>query len=188
MPAGWFQVPSFKTCETWPARKHQILTNSLGIPTSFQLDLADFCDQNNQIRHRYTRSDDSRHDLREKSLDLTKFSPNLGQIGRDLANFGHFSMFSIGFWPHSKPMPPTGKPTLLTVRLQVENLPTRSLMGRLQVGHKPNPSDPWTPLVKSSYFLGINSKIYWFLLVLYVYDRIVPKCQDNDAYGHKKLF
>ena len=37
-------------------------------------------------------------------------------------------------------------PTILTGRLRVENLPTRSIIDRLQVGHKPDPPNPWTPL------------------------------------------
>ena len=62
--------------------KTSILANSPLIPTSFQLDLADFSDQNNQIRHRYTKSGDSRHDLGEKSLDLTKSSPDRARSHR----------------------------------------------------------------------------------------------------------
>ena len=58
--------------------------------------------------------------------------------------------------------------TLLTGRLQVENLPTRSLTGRLWVGHKPNPLDPWTPLtctmIPSEIFFLISFPFIAFFL------------------------
>lgn len=108
--AGRFQVSSFKTCETRPTRRHQIPTNSQAFRWVVQPDLADFGDQNNQIRHRYTRFGDSRHDLGGNH----QFWRNLCQIRldltgswtdwvRDLVDFGLFSVVFSRFQLHPKP-------------------------------------------------------------------------------------
>ena len=144
---GRFLVPSFKTREIRPTRRHQILANSPAIPTSFQFDLANFGDQNNQIWHRYTRSGDFRHDLREKSLALMKSSPDRVRFCRFWPFFGVFHWVSSSLETDATCWQTDMRNlTLLTGRLRVGFLPTQSRTGQLQVGHKLDPPDLWTPL------------------------------------------
>ena len=61
-------------------------------------------------------------------------------------------------------------PTLLRGQLWVENLPTWSLTGWLRVGHKPDPPDPWTPLLTIiSCFRHISISLISFQLFLSIF-------------------
>ena len=124
-------VPSSKTwCwrvsfESHPSKpvKLDLLENIrylrfLSFPTIFHLDLANFGDQNNQIRHKYTRFDDSWHDLGGKSSDLMKSLPNstrshwiLDKLGEISSIFAFFRWFLVGFGFTWNRCPPDGKST-----------------------------------------------------------------------------
>ena len=73
------------------------MKNSPVIPTSSQLDLADFSDQNNQILRRYTRSGDSRNDLGEKSSDWWNPHWILAESSKTSPILAVFLCFPSGF-------------------------------------------------------------------------------------------
>ena len=137
---------------------------------SFQLDLTNFGNQNNQIRHRYTRSSYSGHDE-----ILTRTWPDRVRSRRFWPFFCVFRRVSAS--PETdatQQQTDTRNPTLLTGRLQVENLPTRSLTGRLRVGYKP---DPWTPL----HVTVLLSHLVVPLLYLTFYGFILTLCSSNNT-------
>ena len=93
-----FKSPPSKPMKPDPLEDHQNLVNSQAFWRVFQLDLTDFGDQNNLIRHRYTKFGDSRRDLGEKSLNLTKSLLDPARSHRILDGVGEISLIFDGFW------------------------------------------------------------------------------------------
>ena len=123
------------------------MANSPLISTSFQLDLADFGDQNNQIRHIQRLSTRFRG-------KIIGFDEILTGTWLDRARYRRFWLFFYVFRRVSaspeidatcRKTDPRN-PTLLTGRLRVKNLLPDLLQVGLRVGHKPDPPDLWTPL------------------------------------------
>ena len=83
-----FESPPSKPMKPDPPEEHEHSGEFSSFLTRFQLDFTDFVNQNNQIRHKYNRSDDSQHDLGEKSSNLKKSLPNLARSHRILAGSG----------------------------------------------------------------------------------------------------
>ena len=93
-----FESPPSKPMKPDPPKDHQNLVNSQAFQRVFQLDLTNFGDQKNLIWHRYTKSGDSRRDLGEKSLNLTKSLPDAARSHRILDEVGEISLIFDGFW------------------------------------------------------------------------------------------
>ena len=99
------------------------------------------------------------HDLAETSPDPTgshrildgsgKISPDLARSHRVSKNSSESVSHEID---HHPPATRTDESVTATDRLRVEKPSTRTVMGRLRVGQKPDPPDPWTALLMSHKF------------------------------------
>ena len=120
-----FESPTSKPVKPDLPEEHEHSGEFSSFPTRFQLDFADFVNQNNQIRHKYNRSGDSYHDLGEKSSELKKSLPDPARSHRILAGSGEISSIFNGFRRVSTS--PETDPTRQTSDPRNLNL----LMGRL---------------------------------------------------------
>ena len=120
-----FESPPSKPVKPNPPEEHEHSGEFSSFSTRFQLDFADFVNQNNQIRHKYNRSGDSQHDLGEKSSELKKSLPDPARSHRILAGSGEISSIFNGFRRVSAS--PETDPTRQTSNPRNLNL----LMGRL---------------------------------------------------------
>ena len=131
--ADRLQVPSFKTRETRPARRPSNSSEFLSFPTSFSAtkrirsgkDTPNLAILDAIWRKPYQIRRNC-HQIRQISLDL-------GRIRRNLAAIRCFSVVSIGFWFHLKPMPTWRKtdpwnPTLLRVSCELGSCPPDLLL------------------------------------------------------------